>query len=246
MTTRICNKIERVPIHSSVVIGGASVGACENECLPEMVVCEKHATPDAIRMLVTMLVEQRDEAVVRAESAELGCDIAYRREPTQSEGDAHEYEQHQSMGPVLKTGECFVSMGGWTGRRCRICQKWVWGGPTACEACVAREERDEARALRVVEAEKAKRDVLLLQRRVSDLKFALGTDAAGWFDRFKNVERERDEALSALREAREIAERNARDCAHLRLTAMTLENALNHPANCGIYDNGRCTCGKKV
>jgi hypothetical protein len=27
----------------------------------------------------------------RAESAELGCEIAYRREPTQAEGDAHEY-----------------------------------------------------------------------------------------------------------------------------------------------------------
>ena len=85
------------------------------------------------------------EATQRAESAELGCDIAYKREPTQAEGDAHEYEQHESMGPVRKTGECFVSMGGWTGNRCRLCSRWVWGGPTACERCVAREERDALR-----------------------------------------------------------------------------------------------------
>lgn len=76
------------------------------------------------------------DAVRRAESAELGCEIAYRREPTQDEGDAHEDEP----------GECFVTMGGWTGRRCRVCNMWTWGGPTACVACAAREERDEARA----------------------------------------------------------------------------------------------------
>jgi hypothetical protein len=83
------------------------------------------------------------EAVRRAESAELGCDIAYRREPTQEEGDAHEDKQHQSMGPDLPTGECFVAMGGWTGRRCRHCARWVWGGPTACAVCVERASRDE-------------------------------------------------------------------------------------------------------
>ena len=49
------------------------------------------------------------DAVRRAESAELGCEIAYRREPTQEEGDAHEDEN----------GECFIAMGGWTGRRCQ-------------------------------------------------------------------------------------------------------------------------------
>lgn len=73
------------------------------------------------------------------------CDIAYRREPTQAEGDAAE------ASGVARNGECFVVMGGWTGRsgwtgrRCRACGRWVWGGPTACEGCVRREERDEAR-----------------------------------------------------------------------------------------------------
>jgi len=70
------------------------------------------------------------DAVRRAESAELGCEIAYRREPTQDEGDAHEDA----------LGECFVPMGGWTGRRCRVCNRWTWGGPTACVACVSQEE----------------------------------------------------------------------------------------------------------
>lgn len=92
------------------------------------------------------LVRERDVAIARAESAELGCDIAYRREPTQEEGDAHEDKQHQSMGPELATGECFVAMGGWTGRRCRHCGWWVWGGPTVCVVCVERAERDEWKA----------------------------------------------------------------------------------------------------
>lgn len=70
------------------------------------------------------------DAVSRAESAELGCEIAYRREPTQAEGDAH----------ADGADECFVTMGGWTGRRCRACGRWVWGGPTACNRCVGREE----------------------------------------------------------------------------------------------------------
>lgn len=63
----------------------------------------------------------------KLESAELGCRIAYRREPTQAEGDAHEAGE-----PAHAKGQCFVPMGGWTGRRCRICNRWVWGGPTVC------------------------------------------------------------------------------------------------------------------
>jgi hypothetical protein len=74
----------------------------------------------------------------RAESAELGCEIAYRREPTQADGDAHEGGE-----PAHAKGECFVAMGGWTGRRCRACARWVWGGPTACDRCVGREERED-------------------------------------------------------------------------------------------------------
>jgi hypothetical protein len=81
------------------------------------------------------------DVVARAESAELGCEIAYKREPTQAEGDAHEAGE-----PAHAKGECFVAMGGFTGRRCRVCSRWTWGGPTACEACVAKEDRDEWKA----------------------------------------------------------------------------------------------------
>lgn len=59
-------------------------------------------------------------------------------------------------------------------------------------------ERDEARALRTVEAEKARHEAALLKMRLSDLKHALGIDAAGWFDRFKRAERERDEARAEV------------------------------------------------
>ena len=79
--------------------------------------------------------------------------ITCEREPTKREGDAYEDKQDVSMGPSYPTGECFVARGGWTGRRCRRCTEWVWGGPTACLRCVAEEERDEARA--EVEREKA-------------------------------------------------------------------------------------------
>lgn len=71
------------------------------------------------------------------QSARLGCDIAYLREPTQAEGDAHAH--------AASARECFVPMGSWTGRRCRVCDRWTWGGPAACERCVALEERDAAR-----------------------------------------------------------------------------------------------------
>ena len=61
----------------------------------------------------------------RAESAELGCEIAYRREPTQAEGNAH----------ADGSDECHVPMGNHHGHRC-TCGRWVWGGPTVCQRCV--------------------------------------------------------------------------------------------------------------
>lgn len=88
--------------------------------------CPVHARENALQNEV---IELRNQV----ESAELGCEIAYRREPTQAEGDAH----------ADGADECFVAMGGWTGRRCRACCRWVWGGPTACDRCVGREERED-------------------------------------------------------------------------------------------------------
>lgn len=69
------------------------------------------------------------------DSLRLGCEIAYQREPTQEEGDAHEYCHDQSMGASHGSGECFVPMGSHHGRKCK-CGTWVWGGPTVCQRCV--------------------------------------------------------------------------------------------------------------
>jgi hypothetical protein len=63
------------------------------------------------------------------DAAELGCEIAYRREPTQAEGDAHEL-------PLVEgeIGRCHVPMGNHHGSRCH-CGIWVWRGATVCQRC---------------------------------------------------------------------------------------------------------------
>jgi hypothetical protein len=69
------------------------------------------------------------EDVIRiVDSLRLGCEIAYRREPTQAEGEAHGHGE----------GECFVAMGGHHGHKCK-CGAWVWGGPKVCQRCINRE-----------------------------------------------------------------------------------------------------------
>lgn len=69
------------------------------------------------------------------DSLRLGCEIAYKREPTQEEGDAFERIHDQSMGVSHRSGECFVPMGSHSGRKCK-CGTWVWGGPTVCRRCI--------------------------------------------------------------------------------------------------------------
>ena len=49
-----CNHIYRVKVHESVVIGGASVGRCENEALPGMTKCIEHAGREAMGMAIVM------------------------------------------------------------------------------------------------------------------------------------------------------------------------------------------------
>lgn len=66
MTANVCGKAMRLTVHDSVVVGGASVGACENECLPTMTVCEEHATPDAVRMLAQHLSKELETALLCA------------------------------------------------------------------------------------------------------------------------------------------------------------------------------------
>ena len=119
-----------------------------------------------------------DDAERRAEAAELGCEIAYRREPTQAEGDAHEYRHDQSMGASECIGECHVPMGNHHGHRCR-CGLWVWGGPTVCVKCVA------ADAVACVQAQ---RDIIL------------DASAEGsWMARALDAERERDRLRERVR-----------------------------------------------
>lgn len=79
---------------------------------------------EAYKNVLAAVQDERDAAL-------LGCEIAYKREPTQAEGDACERSE-----PAHEKGECFIATGGWTGRRCRVCSRWTWGGPTACASCV--------------------------------------------------------------------------------------------------------------
>lgn len=121
------------------------LGAVEEDAPPDPLKGALQALKDDLAQASTaemkrMFARQATALRQRAESAELGCEIAYRREPTQEEGDAHEHVLRYGHGQETRSGECFVPMGGWTGRRCRVCARWVWGGPTACLLCVAREE----------------------------------------------------------------------------------------------------------
>ena len=71
-----------------------------------------------------------------------------RREPTQNEAN-------HLLGDL---DEGYLD-GGWTARRCRVCNKWVFGGPTACVLCVAKEEAQaEVARLRDENAKLRRRD----------------------------------------------------------------------------------------
>lgn len=50
-----CTHVERIPMAlgpGQTVRGGIKVGQCDRPALPRMVVCEHHATPDALRMVI--------------------------------------------------------------------------------------------------------------------------------------------------------------------------------------------------
>jgi hypothetical protein len=54
----LCTHVERVPVALNPghrVVGGFKVGRCERPALPRMVVCERHATPDALRIVILVL-----------------------------------------------------------------------------------------------------------------------------------------------------------------------------------------------
>lgn len=50
-----CAHIERIPLAldpGQTVRGGIRAGQCKRPALPRLVVCEHHATPDAVRMVI--------------------------------------------------------------------------------------------------------------------------------------------------------------------------------------------------
>lgn len=62
-----CIHIDRVPValnHGHSVVGGVSVGRCDRKALPLLVVCELHATPEAVR--IAMLAMSAEIARLRA------------------------------------------------------------------------------------------------------------------------------------------------------------------------------------
>lgn len=58
-----CTQINRIPVvHKGQHLGSASMGRCERECLPGMVVCDRHVTRDALVYAVRLYAKERDEA----------------------------------------------------------------------------------------------------------------------------------------------------------------------------------------
>lgn len=49
-----CGYITRINVHSSVKIGGVSLGRCTNRCLPGMNVCYIHASRNALEYAIKM------------------------------------------------------------------------------------------------------------------------------------------------------------------------------------------------
>ena len=107
---------------------------------------------------MTRVRSAMEDVTSLVDSLRLGCEIAYRREPTQEEGDAYEHHHDQSMGASHGSGECFVPMGSHHGWKCK-CGTWVWGGPTVCQRCV------DADAVKIAMEWKAETDRL---RKLSD------------------------------------------------------------------------------
>jgi len=139
------------------------------------------------------------DAVRRAESAELGCEIAYKREPTQAEGDAHEYRHDQSLGASECIRECHVPMGNHHGHRC-LCGRWVWGGPTVCQRCV------DAEAVKITLEWKAEADRLRL-RADADTKAK-----AEWENLFNERNRLWREEADRVGAVKLLLEKNGCDC----------------------------------
>lgn len=133
------------------------------------------------------------------DSLRLGCEIAYRREPTQEEGDAHEHRHDQSMGASHGSAECFVPMGSHHGWKCK-CGTWVWGGPTVCQRCV------DADAVKIALEWKAEADRL---RKLFD---DAGEGQYNVLNLVESYQRNSMEADERLRAVRKLLEENGCEC----------------------------------
>lgn len=133
------------------------------------------------------------------DSLRLGCEIAYRRAPTQAEGDAHEYRHDQSMGASYGAGECFVPMGSHHGWKCK-CGTWVWGGPMVCQRCV------DADAIKITLEWKAEADRL---RRLFDAAGQGEHNVLALIDHYQANSMDAD---ARLRTVRTLLEDNGCDC----------------------------------
>lgn len=54
-----CSHINRSgPLHPSIKVGGFSMGQCENECFPDLVVCYEHATKETLALLARQYMDK--------------------------------------------------------------------------------------------------------------------------------------------------------------------------------------------
>lgn len=53
-----CNHVERVSVHSSIRIGGTSIGKCKNKVAPGLVCCWEHATKECLIYYVKSLLKE--------------------------------------------------------------------------------------------------------------------------------------------------------------------------------------------
>lgn len=148
---------------------------------------------------MTRVRSAMEDVTSLVDSLRLGCEIAYRREPTQEEGDAHEHHHDQSMGASHGSGECFVPMGSHHGWKCK-CGTWVWGGPTVCQRCV------DADAVKIAMEWKAEADRL---RKLFD---DAGEGQYNVLNLVESYQRNSMEADERLRAVRKLLEWNGCEC----------------------------------
>lgn len=181
---------------------------CSSRGKPEASTCPTSRSFMDERKSVYVVVD--DEQITRVRSAmedvtslvdslRLGCEIAYRREPTQEEGDAHEHRHDQSMGASHGSAECFVPMGSHHGWKCK-CGTWVWGGPTVCQRCV------DADAVKIALEWKAEADRL---RKLFD---DAGEGQYNVLNLVESYQRNSMEADERLRAVRKLLEENGCEC----------------------------------